>query len=177
MKLGYIKSCQKEAKVLDQKKKWKSQEQRKQLEDQKQDTVSTSKQMWAAFHGFRQRAFRNGNNTYWRIPPNHRNLNIYESFFEGIKYQRSFMFKIHELMIWTLSQIFLFVISRKYIISSQGVWSTPPLAKSWYFVLFKVEIFSKILIRVKSKRSTDQTMQDIFDLIDKVFILFIHKCL
>lgn len=124
--------------------------------------------MWAAFHGFRQRAFRNGNNTYWRIPPNHRNLNIYESFFEGIKYQRSFMFKIHELMIWTLSQIFLFVISRKYIISSQGcLIHTAPRE----IVLFKVEIFSKILIRVKSKRSTDQTMQDIFDLIDKVFYI------
>lgn len=77
-------------------------------------------------------------------------------------------------MIWTLSQIFLFVISRKYIISRQGcLIHTAPRE----IVLFKVEIFSKILIRVKSKRSTDQTMQDIFDLIDKVFILFIYKCL
>lgn len=42
---------------------------------------------------------------------------------------------------------------------------------------WKIKNRTQILIRVKSKRSTDQTMQDIFDLIDKVFILFIHKCL
>lgn len=100
MKLGYTTSCQKDARVLDKK-------QEKVKITRAEKTIVTSKRTQSAQVNKCEQLFVDFDRELSGMAITHTEgflqitdiSNIDESFFEGIKHQRSFMFKIHELMI------------------------------------------------------------------------------